>query len=619
MAKAKPKPLVFSYIRFSTPEQSMGDSERRQTELACKWAERNGYDFDDSLRPDRGLSGYHGTNVSKGSLGVFLKQVHDGKVPPGSILVVEDIDRLGRQNVVDALQDIVFKLLQAGIAIQTLQPEQRYDRDSLTNDVGAVITLVVHMCRAHAESKRKSDLLTEVRKSERDHDRKTGKYTKGQRPAWLEMVDGELQVIPAAAKAIRRLFELKLQNVGDTNIAARLNKEGHWTPPPRRNQKTVGWRPSYVKKLLHDRQLLGERQPMVMVDGKRVREGDPIKGFFPAAITAGLFEKVQQRPKSTLPAGGPTGVFSNVLRGLAYCGYCGSPMLLVDKGQPPRGARYLVCTKSKHGAGCHARSGFRLDELLDLVLRHCVHLTPDQLLPDFDQVHDETKRLSDALDDANAKLVELQRDVDAVVTSLSKSGLADVVFERLAERSRQLQQELDQTTKVRDGLHQQLAKASHSQRAVKQWRKEIDKLRRQVDGDDPVPRQRLNAVLHDMVHRVLCFSVGYPDSETPPHYQELSDADPAFADWLDDRMRTRHARFARLVVDSGLGVDARRQWDLAPKGSCAWGSQLRRTYKQNTGRKWNTHAACLASGTTVDKLNRAYREHLAKQYACREC
>lgn len=36
------KPVAFSYIRFSTPEQSKGDSLRRQTELSARYAEEHG-------------------------------------------------------------------------------------------------------------------------------------------------------------------------------------------------------------------------------------------------------------------------------------------------------------------------------------------------------------------------------------------------------------------------------------------------------------------------------------------------------------------------------------------------------------------------------------------------
>jgi hypothetical protein len=39
-----------SYLRYSCPEQALGDSERRQIENARQWAAANGHDYDDSYR-----------------------------------------------------------------------------------------------------------------------------------------------------------------------------------------------------------------------------------------------------------------------------------------------------------------------------------------------------------------------------------------------------------------------------------------------------------------------------------------------------------------------------------------------------------------------------------------
>ncbi len=35
-------PLVYSYIRFSTPDQLKGDSQRRQLELSINYCEKKG-------------------------------------------------------------------------------------------------------------------------------------------------------------------------------------------------------------------------------------------------------------------------------------------------------------------------------------------------------------------------------------------------------------------------------------------------------------------------------------------------------------------------------------------------------------------------------------------------
>ncbi len=48
---------AYSYLRFSTPEQSLGDSFRRQTALAQEYALRHGLDLDTELTyRDLGIS-----------------------------------------------------------------------------------------------------------------------------------------------------------------------------------------------------------------------------------------------------------------------------------------------------------------------------------------------------------------------------------------------------------------------------------------------------------------------------------------------------------------------------------------------------------------------------------
>ena len=68
---------------------------------------------------DEGISGFDGSNVRKGALGRFLHLVQIGEIPKGSILVIEQWDRLTRQNPMDAIP-LVRDILKSGVEIQTL-------------------------------------------------------------------------------------------------------------------------------------------------------------------------------------------------------------------------------------------------------------------------------------------------------------------------------------------------------------------------------------------------------------------------------------------------------------------------------------------------------------------
>src|SRR5438552_11831218 len=118
--KSSTSTLAYSYVRFSHPSQAEGDSLRRQTEAARQWCERNGVRLDTTTTlHDLGKSaytGWHRKNPDRHALAAFLKLVEQGKVPRGSVLIIENLDRLTREHIQPALL-LVLNLLQAGIRI----------------------------------------------------------------------------------------------------------------------------------------------------------------------------------------------------------------------------------------------------------------------------------------------------------------------------------------------------------------------------------------------------------------------------------------------------------------------------------------------------------------------
>lgn len=96
--------LAISYVRFSTIEQLGGDSIRRQTEATEEYCKRNGLRLTDEFRlRDMGKSAYKGIHCNAtGALGQLEKQVADGKIPKGTVLIVENLDHLSRQDIVTA-------------------------------------------------------------------------------------------------------------------------------------------------------------------------------------------------------------------------------------------------------------------------------------------------------------------------------------------------------------------------------------------------------------------------------------------------------------------------------------------------------------------------------------
>jgi len=147
---------AYSYIRFSSPQQLKGDSLRRQLEASRAYAEAHDMILDDSLR-DIGVSAFKGKNATEGALKKFIELLEAGRIEKVSVLILESLDRLSRQQVFTAL-GLFSSILSAGIEIVTLADNQHYTAASI-NDVGQIMFSLISMSRSHEESAVKSKRL----------------------------------------------------------------------------------------------------------------------------------------------------------------------------------------------------------------------------------------------------------------------------------------------------------------------------------------------------------------------------------------------------------------------------------------------------------------------------
>ncbi len=337
---------AYSYIRFSSPDQAKGDSMRRQIEAAETYARAHGLQLDDRLT-DTGLSAWSGAHRTRGSLGRFLDAISRGQVEPGSILIVEALDRLSRETPLEAL-DQLRSVLRAGVDIVTLSDGQHYSKDKL-GQLDALLVALVRMSTAYGESQQKSERVREAwqQKKKRAAEHKEA-LTRGG-VAWCRIEDKRYVLVPERAEIVRRIFAECANGVGHYAIAIRLNREGvpHWG-------RSVGWHFSYIKKILTNRAVLGFYQPHRKVNGKRIIEGDEIADYYPAVISSDLFWSAQAAmSQRRTNGGGRRGkTFSNVFSHVARCA-CGRPMTHVDKGEK-KGTqqRYLVCDALRRGLDC---------------------------------------------------------------------------------------------------------------------------------------------------------------------------------------------------------------------------------------------------------------------------
>lgn len=350
------KPKAYSYIRFSSPEQSRGDSQRRQRETAAKYAEDHGLDLvldRDYQFFDAGVSAYKGRNAThEGKLRRFYDYVKDGRIESGSYLLVESLDRLSREDVLVALPRFI-DLLNEGINVVTLSDKMVYTKGA---DVPQLIMSIVQMSRAHLESKVKGDRVSQAWRNKQIRAREESLPMGRVCPYWLDYVDGQYVINDERASIVRKIFDLTIEGHGQIAIAKQLNQSGVSVFGSKRRNKSGFWGTSSIAKILANRAVLGEYQPTVQEQNGRVNSGPPIIGYYPAVVSEEIFfAALHMRAQRRMYKDTKQTKEFNVWSKLIVCSRCRSPMHLVNKGKKPKGHRYLRCFSSAKGV-CDAKA-----------------------------------------------------------------------------------------------------------------------------------------------------------------------------------------------------------------------------------------------------------------------
>ncbi|NTI62355.1 recombinase family protein [Agrobacterium rhizogenes] len=369
--KGRTHPLrAYSYVRMSSQRQLRGDSLRRQLERSRAYADEHSLLLDDSLQ-DLGVSAWKGKNFKHRALGRFLVMVENGEIPKGSYLLIESLDRLSREAVPDALT-LFMAIINAGIVIVTLGRDGRqiYSREILDGDWTKLIIGLAVMSRGHEESQTKSERIGAANKRKRDRARAGEGHITGLTPSWIDArrIDGNKYefTLNHHAQTVRAIYTMAARGLGSTAIARHLNADGIPT-----FGTDNGWYQSIIKLLLKRADVIGTFQPHRIVDGKRVPDGDPIEGYFPAAIDKDLFLKVQAMRDLVGKPGRKGKTIANLFTGLCHCAHCGGPMTMKVSQVKQGMARYLVCANHVRGHRCdEGRRNFRYEPIEVGILDH---------------------------------------------------------------------------------------------------------------------------------------------------------------------------------------------------------------------------------------------------------
>ena len=513
------KGLVYSYLRFSDPKQSAGGSTDRQLAYAAKWAAEHGLNLDTQLSlRDEGLSAYHQQHIKSGALGVFLRAVEDGRVPAGSVLIVEGLDRLSRAEPLQA-QAQLAQIVNAGITVVTASDGKTYSRQRLKeNPMDLVYSLLV-MIRAHEESDTKSKRVkASIRRlCEKWQDGSyRGRINQGHDPLWLRETESGWEFDQEQAKAVLRTIELYKQGWGGLRIAAQLDAEGlslHRDQASNNSQR--------IYKLIKMPQLAGHK-PVKVEDTEFL-----LRGYYPALLSEAEYEDLQRiandtgrrRIKGDLPH-----VITGI--GVCVCGYCGKPMAgqnianrkrLAD-GRISDGNRRLLCASAaSYGEGCPVPGSCSVAPVERAIMSYCSDLANLQSLYGPDRTAGPRRRVHEA-----AKAVStIKTQLDQLANTMLQAGAESVpmIFVR---KARELEQKLAEAERHKEAMERELVAISQakSKNAHKEWQA----LAAGVEAQDASIRLKARQLVADTFERITVYHHGMrpsPDSSERDYHIDV--------------------------------------------------------------------------------------------------
>lgn len=278
---------------------------------------------------DAGKSGYDRDDFDKYALAGFLDKIKSGYVRPGDYLLIENLDRLSRENEVEAF-GLFLDILRQDIRIVQLSPYVNEFTRQAT--MPQLMHAIVELSRGHSESKMKSERGRAAWVAKRSRVRE-GKAVKMTLPGWL--IPGEPgakpTLDPARVKVVLRIFALARDGYGVSVIARKLNADGvpvfgrtqmpargqRGIPKAQKTYRTVPWTDSVVYHILTTPAVHGEYQPGTGRGKKYLPSGEPIPNHFPQIITRAEFDAVQAAIADRKRAGrGRPGHHVNLFSGL---------------------------------------------------------------------------------------------------------------------------------------------------------------------------------------------------------------------------------------------------------------------------------------------------------------
>jgi len=498
------------YIRFSTPKQERGASRERQLELCQEFCARNGWPVREVIE-DLGKSAWSGTHLSAGELGRLAERVRSGEIGRDTVLIVEKLDRLSRQETRLTLR-WMEDICAAGLTIATVDGARIYDDASLKADLMSVFEILMRAKLAHDESQQKSERVLDRIGRNMERARNTGQIITAKAPGWLVAKSDRsgFDIVEERATLVRQIYEMAAQGKGAGWIAKELNERGvpawgKW----RKATSTPTWEIGAVKMILSQPSVEGDYVPgFSNTSARRTKFKEPIRGYYPRIVDADLVARaraqIEARKTGPRKGGRHTRGVANLFAGVVLCEQCGNRMHLRTSGQPNPN-RYWKCNFAARARGCSQKAMFRyepfergaLDEILHLVLADRYFSSPDQ-----------TADLALALAELDKTIIDQNEQIERWVEVLGRLGASPAIEAKLVDAERvvkELASKREDTAKALEVARGSVSPIEHLQR--------VREVRGALDDRDPDVRQEARLRVHNAIVGLGCTVLCSDDPE----------------------------------------------------------------------------------------------------------
>ena len=269
------------YGRFSSIPQERGDSRRRQIEGARAVALKLGYNVTAEYF-DESTSGKAGLNLER-EFGKMLKEAKAGE-----IILVEFLDRIGRQNPF-LIGNLIYQTIQKGISINAWAEGKIITPENI-DTMETQFSIFTGAAVGHQENVRKIKRLNETFEETLKNARKgipTDNLTKclPQAFQWDKKLN-KFIVNTEIELTIKRIFNEYNSGKGTTAICQGLNNDNIPTLY-KQGKNTIGrvkcWTETTLKKILCN----------TSYNGVLTVKGETLKGLIPKIVSDETFNKAQ--------------------------------------------------------------------------------------------------------------------------------------------------------------------------------------------------------------------------------------------------------------------------------------------------------------------------------------